>query len=195
MELAALSGTGDNFAAVLYGMKNEDDGSYRRLLSLVQEVDPSVEYFNCIHLRDGRIVVEVKHKGVAETGPLAALSDGTLLYMALCMVALQPTLRTRRTVTPPSLVLFEEPENGLYVRRLHQLFDRLKEMSERTQTIITTHSPFLLDFFDDAVEDIFVLRNGENGTEIKQANPAKVDQLLETMSMGEMLYRELLTCE
>jgi len=93
--------------------------------------------------------------------------------------------------------MIEEPENGLYARNFGKLVERLKELSEHTQVIITTHNPFLLDYFDDKPESIFVLDmpDEETGTTITSPDPKAVNELLEQMSMGEMLFREVLACE
>ena len=128
---------------------------------------------------------------------MSALSDGTLLYLALCTVALQPRVKMRRKFVRPSLIMVEEPENGLYARYFGELVKRLEELSEHTQLIITTHDPFLLDYFDDRPESIFVLNMGDEdtGTTIASPDPDRLNAMLEHMSMGEMLFREVLACE
>ena len=190
-----LEEDGRNFASVLRRISLEDKRSYGRLLTLVREIDGSIEEFEFIQVGD-KMFAQVVYKGEDSRGDLAALSDGTMQYIAMCIVSVQSEFYDRRlSVDRPTLVMYEEPENGLYARALGKLFERLSETSRMTQTFITTHNPFLLDFFDDAVEDIFVLGRGDGGTEIRPANPEKVDRLLEVMSMGEMLYRGLLACE
>jgi predicted ATPase len=90
--------------------------------------------------------------------------------------------------------MLEEPENGLYPRHLGKLVDRLKELSEHTQVIITTHNPFLLDYFDDQPESIFVVNtpDEETGTTITSPDPERLAAMLEHTSLGELLFSEVL---
>ncbi len=55
---------------------------------------------------------------------------------------------------PPNLLLIEEPENGVYPKRLGQVIELLKQLVHRSggvrfpQIILTTHSPYVLSFFE-----------------------------------------------
>jgi hypothetical protein len=72
-------------------------------------------------------------------------SDGAILFLGLLALAHLPE--------PPVLLLLEEPENGVYPTRLRQIIGLLKGMVNRTegvrfpQIILTTHSPYVLSFF------------------------------------------------
>jgi len=72
------------------------------------------------------------------------LSDGTLRFLALLALAYSPL--------PPGLICFEEPENGVHPGRLMFIVDLLRGMSERgaeegdrSQVIVNSHSPYLVD--------------------------------------------------
>lgn len=73
-------------------------------------------------------------------------SDGAILFLAFLALAYSPE--------PPGILLIEEPENGVYPTRLGQIIKLLKDMVNRTdgvrfpQIIMTTHSPYLLSFFE-----------------------------------------------
>ena len=73
-------------------------------------------------------------------------SDGEILLLGLLALAHLPE--------PPRLLLLEEPENGVYPMRLEQIIKLLKGAVNRTegirfpQLILTTHSPYVLSFFD-----------------------------------------------
>ncbi len=73
-------------------------------------------------------------------------SDGAILFLAFLAVAYTPD--------PPNLLLLEEPENGVYPKRLGEVIKLLKELVSRTegvrfpQIIISTHSPYVLSFFE-----------------------------------------------
>jgi predicted ATPase len=73
-------------------------------------------------------------------------SDGAVLLLAFLALAHLPDA--------PNLLLVEEPENGVYPKRLGEVIKILKEMVKREdghhfpQIILTTHSPFVLSFFE-----------------------------------------------
>jgi predicted ATPase len=67
------------------------------------------------------------------------LSTGTLRILALLAVLRHPT--------PPPLIVIEEIENGLDPRSIHLIVDEIRSTVEsgRSQVILATHSPYLLD--------------------------------------------------
>ncbi len=73
-------------------------------------------------------------------------SDGAILFLGLLALVHSPQ--------QPGVLLLEEPENGVYPLRLGQIITILKEMVKRTkplrfpQIILTTHSPYVLSFFE-----------------------------------------------
>ena len=70
------------------------------------------------------------------------LSTGTLRIVAL--------LACLRHPKPPPLLVVEEIENGLDPRTLHMVVEEIRATISRgkTQVILTTHSPYLLDLLD-----------------------------------------------
>ncbi len=73
-------------------------------------------------------------------------SDGAILFLGFLALAYMPN--------PPNLLLIEEPENGIYPKRLGEVIRVLKELVVRTegvrfpQIIMSTHSPYVLSFFE-----------------------------------------------
>ena len=70
------------------------------------------------------------------------LSTGTLRIVALLALLRHPS--------PPPLIAIEEIENSLDPRTIHLLVDEIRSAVEsgRTQVILTTHSPYLLDLLE-----------------------------------------------
>ena len=97
------------------------------------------------------IEVEVSDLGEAELRlreggisiPARVLSEGTLRMLGLLALA--------GVKTPPALVGFEEPENGIHPRRIEMIAELLKTRAGlgQTQYIVTTHSPLLPDRMPD----------------------------------------------
>jgi hypothetical protein len=74
--------------------------------------------------------------------PAAQASDGSMLVLAYLTLLHLPD--------PPRVILVEEPENGIHPRRLGEVLNILRQLiasQKRTQIIMTTHSPYLLDLF------------------------------------------------
>ena len=110
------------------------------------------------------------------------VSDGVVLFAGLIAHALE--------APPNALVLLEEPERGLHPRRLNELVDLLRTLVERrkTQFVMATHSPALLNVLRDEPEAILLFRRTPNGTEIRQLS--EVPELAESLTRadpGELL--------
>lgn len=89
-----------------------------------------------IRIDGGILQTYVKERGIDEPLPAIRLSDGTLRYLCLMAILLHPA--------PPPLICIEEPELGLHPDALTIIADALKEASERSQLIVTTHSEALM---------------------------------------------------
>lgn len=78
------------------------------------------------------------------------VSDGILLFTALLAILHLPE--------PPQVILLEEPENGIHPRRLAEIVSLIRRLAEEkeVQFFITTHSPIILDQFQDAPECVLV---------------------------------------
>jgi predicted ATPase len=77
------------------------------------------------------------------TLPAPQASDGLLLVLAYLALLHLPE--------PPRILLVEEPENGIHPQRLQELLNMLKELvheQSRTQVLLTTHSPYVVDCFE-----------------------------------------------
>jgi predicted ATPase len=119
-----------------------------------------------------------RESGMNTLIPANRLSDGTLRYLCLLSILCHPT--------PPPLVCIEEPELGLHPNIIHNLARLLKEASERTQLIVTTHSPDLVDYFNDEPEVIIVTEKGRYGTTLKRLDKAKLQPWLDNYRLGEL---------
>ena len=98
-----------------------------------------------------------------ETGgvfPMQRLSDGTLQWLLLLAILLDPT--------PPPLVCIDEPETGLHTDMLLTLSEMLVDASARMQLIVTTHSDMLVDCFTDLPEAVVVCDKVDGATQMKR---------------------------
>ncbi|MEM1055245.1 MAG: AAA family ATPase [Bacteroidota bacterium] len=137
-----LQEEGQNLVSTLRSILTGPRGiSVRRALqALVHGVD-TVEVVRAA----GHIIAELVYKAENKErrSDLGLESDGTIRMLAI-LVALYQT-------PAPPLIVIEEPEANLHPGALGVLADVIKEASLRTQVIITTHSPDLIDHFDPEV--------------------------------------------
>jgi predicted ATPase len=113
--------------------------------------------------------------------PATRLSDGTLRYLCLLSILCHPK--------PPTLVCLEEPELGLHPDVLPTLAELLKEASERSQIIVTTHSDVLVDALTDQPETVLVAERSATGTTLTRLDAEKLRPWLEKYRLGQLWTR------
>ncbi len=136
---------GSNLAEYILAMRDEEGGS-DALEGLVETLQVILPYAEDVvpDLREGfeREVALLLHEQGGKgrfTVPGWMLSTGTLRLVALLALLRHPR--------PPSLLCVEEIENGLDPRTIQLVVNELLNATEsgRTQIMVTTHSPYLLD--------------------------------------------------
>jgi predicted ATPase len=108
--------------------------------------------------------------------PAYRLSDGTLRWLALLAILLNPT--------PAPVTCIEEPELGLHPDMIPTLADLLREASTRTQLIVTTHSTALVDAFSDEPEAVCICEKIEGSTVIERLDKERLNVWLKDYSLG-----------
>jgi predicted ATPase len=182
---------GENFGKFLYTLHNENPRLERRILELLRLVEPKVDLFTFYSPDPDFILffLEDKHRNRFSA---QSVSDGTLRYLALCcLVAMMADARTESN--PHPLLLWEEPENGLYVGHLKQLVEQLDFAGSTSQCIFTSHSPYFIDLFDGHLEGVHLMKPGMPSSILVRPDPQRIKPLLDQMPLGELHYRELLS--
>lgn len=111
--------------------------------------------------------------------PTRSLSDGMLRFLGLALLLLLPR---------PGLITIDEPEIGLHPQLLPLLLDLMKQASEKTQLIVTTHSPLLLDEDIIELDDILLVDRKEDTGEASFTRPdkEKLGKWLENYNLGAL---------
>ncbi|WP_298944366.1 AAA family ATPase [uncultured Microbacterium sp.] len=86
---------------------------------------------------DGLFRLTLQQPGLLRPLETAELSDGTLRYLLLC-AALLPA-------RPAPLIVLNEPESSLHITLLPALARLVVRAAERTQVIVVSHAPALVD--------------------------------------------------
>jgi predicted ATPase len=129
---------------------------------------------------DQRVQLRVRWKSLHREQSAADLSDGTLRFLYLLAIFANPK--------PPALMAIDEPETGLHPSMLPIVAEYARDAANRTQVILTTHSPEFLDTFGQEAPTTTVVewRNGE--TELRVLSGEDLSYWLKQYTLGE-LYR------
>jgi len=93
----------------------------------------------------------------------------------------------------PSLVIIEEPENGLHVSMYKEVMRLAEEAADRgVEVIFTTHSPYFIDLFDRRLDAITLCEPSENGSIIEKVDPDWLKTVLRKFDLGEAHFRGLM---
>ena len=171
---------GANLAAFLYYLREKRQIEYRMIRDTVRMAAPFFDDFRLepLALNEDTILLEWLHKNSDAYFNAAALSDGTLRFIALATLLLQPKhLR-------PSVILLDEPELGLHPYAITLLASMVKQASVETQIILATQSPILLDYFDP--EDVLVADRVDGATQFNRLDSEQLAEWLEHYSLGQL---------
>ncbi|KXB29190.1 hypothetical protein AT959_18565 [Dechloromonas denitrificans] len=152
-----LKENGANWASILRTLKKTSRGkqAWEQIREMMEIVMPQLEDITTQAV-GGFIMPRFKVReasGEAHLFDPSQISDGTLRILGILLALYQ---------TPhPSLMIIEEPEQTVNPALLALLADAFREVSERTQLLITSHSPHLIDCFEPENIQVVAMQNGE----------------------------------
>lgn len=171
---------GANLPAFLYYLQEKHETSYSLIVRTVQRVAPFFDDFRLepLRLKPDDIKLEWRHKKSEQFFDASSLSDGTLRFIALATLFLQPEKHR------PSVILVDEPELGLHPYALEMLAALVRQASVTTQVIVSTQSSLLLDHFEP--EDVLVANRVDGGTQLTRLESPLLAKWLEDYSLGQL---------
>jgi len=169
--------SGDNWASTLKALNKKDRGA--ELSAALKKITGDIDDYRVVQA-GGYVIPEFRHgKGIWRGAALE--SDGTLRIAAMLTALFQEPA--------PSLIGFEEPELAVHPGALPILYDYLVEASERSQIVITTHSPELMDLFD--IDCIRVVERRNGVTTVAPVEERQRELVRKRLfSTSELLYAE-----
>ena len=171
---------GSNLAAFLYYLRNRHEEAYDLIQRTIRLAAPFFDDFvmKPLALNEDKIRLEWRHRGSDAYFNASSLSDGSLRFMALATLLLQPvSLR-------PSVILVDEPELGLHPYAITILASLIKQASVETQIVTSTQSSLFLDHFQP--EDVLVADRVDGATRITRLDAEKLNVWLEDYSLGQL---------
>ena len=174
-----LSETGDNLPNVIQYLKEQHESRLEDILRTLSERVPRLERVESQFMPDGRLLLQIKDAPFEQPILAKFASDGTLKMLAYLTLLYDPN--------PPELIGIEEPENHLHPRLLPELAEECRMATEKTQLMVTTHSPFFVDGLKP--EELWVLYRDEQGyTQARRAFDMKgvPEFVKEGASLGQL---------
>ncbi|MGI9303007.1 MAG: AAA family ATPase [Gammaproteobacteria bacterium] len=171
---------GSNLPAFLFHLQEKHFIEYTLIRKTIQRVAPFFDDFSLrpSRLNENKIRLEWRHVGSDAFFDVSSLSDGSLRFIALATLFLQPEEYR------PSVILVDEPELGLHPYAITMFAALVKQVSKETQVIVSTQSPLLLDHFEP--EDVLVADRVKGETRLTRLAGEKLDTWLEEYSLGQL---------
>lgn len=176
---------GGNLAAYLGLLRASYPDNYSMIVETIGLVAPFFDDF--VPAREGSKLVQLEwlEKGKPDVVFNAhALSDGTLRFICLSTLLLQPW------DLMPDTILIDEPELGLHPYAIVILADLLKRAAERKQVIVSTQSVELMNLMEP--EDIVVVDREGGASTFHRLDAERLKGWLEDYSLGELWNQNVL---
>lgn len=171
---------GANLASTLREMKRTQGDLATALQKSIQVVMPDVADFQ-VNQVGGYLVTKLLHNTSKQSRALFELSqesDGTLRMLGILTALFQDPPRT--------LLALEEPELTIHPGVLSLLWEEIENASARTQILVTTHSPDLLDMCK--AESIRIVEKVEGQTNIGPIEETQKQAIQERLfAPGELM--------
>ena len=174
----------ENLPAFLYLLQEKYPDHMANIRDTIRQIAPFFDRFRLAPLRlnPSKIKLEWQEKGTDSYFTASALSDGTLRFICLATLLLQPTL--------PPLVLLDEPELGLHPAAITLLASILDSASTRTQVIVATQSVTLVNQFEPS--DVWTVDREEHQSVFRRLSETKMEGWLEDYALGELWEKNVL---
>ena len=173
-----------NLAAFLYRLKDKSPTHYANIVDATRLVFPFFDDFALAPsaLNPDKIRLEWRETGSDAYFNASALSDGTLRFMCLSTLLLQPYL--------PTAILLDEPELGLHPYAITILAELLRGAATKTQVIVSTQSLSLVNQFEP--EDIIVVEREERHSVFRHLDKADMQSWLDDYGLGDLWEKNII---
>jgi predicted ATPase len=174
----------ENLAAYLYYLQEKQSDHFALIQDTVRRIAPFFGDFRLApqRLNASKIRLEWNEKGHDGYFDATSLSDGTMRFICLATLLLQPEL--------PSVILLDEPELGLHPAAVILLADLLGIASERSQVLVATQSVTLINQLTP--EQVWTVNREDDQSVFRKLGPSDYEAWLEDYSLGELWEKNLI---
>ena len=176
---------GGNLAAFLYLLQEKHNKHFKRIEHIIKSVAPYFERFQLQpdRLNEERINLEwteINHPDFLFNA--SHFSDGTLRFIALATLLMQPDM--------PEIIIIDEPELGLHPVAINTLAGLIKKASVRSQIIISTQSVNLVGNFEP--ENIITVDRLENQSVFNRLAKENLEDWLSDFTLGDLWLKNII---
>jgi len=165
-----------NLAAFLLRISVTHPEHFERIVETVRQVAPFFGSFVLKEVGSGQTQLLWKDRFCDLVYYPSQLSDGTLRYICLATLLLQPD--------PPATLIIDEPELGLHPLAIKLLASLLHDAAQRGQIIVSTQSSLLLDEVEP--EQVIVANQRDGETVLERLDASSLDTWLEDYTLGQL---------
>ncbi|TVR04613.1 MAG: ATPase [Deltaproteobacteria bacterium] len=175
---AFLQPDGSNLASFIEYLSNRHPQAFRQLQDDMRYVVPGFRKLELSPIGGAAEGLEIRivEKGLPRSTPLADASYGSVRALALLAILHDPS--------PPQLTCIEEVDHGLHPHAMDRLVERFREATARTQLLLATHSPSLVNRLEPS-ELLVCERDPDTGESLLPAvDPHDVVRMREATDLG-----------
>jgi len=183
-----LQVSGANLAAFLDYLLRKDRKRFDQIQAALQSLVPGLEEISITTPSAETRAVTMKIESGFEI-PGQRLSTGVRMLFFFVALAHHPN--------PPDVALIEEPENGVHPKRLKDIVELLRGLTEGklsgrpVQVLMTTHSPYLLDHIKPPEDQVIVFRRESDGRRsAHEADEKRLKAFLDEFMLGEVWFNQ-----
>lgn len=174
---------GENLISFLYGIRETKLVVYNLIIKTIQSIAPYFRDFYFAPEESGKIRLRWQSKYSDTIYGVNDLSDGTIRFIALSVLFLQPN--------PPHVIIIDEPELGLHPTAIAKLAGLIKSVSRKgTQVILATQSTDLIGYFEP--EDIITVDQINGESRFERLNTEELKIWLEDYTLDDLWKRKII---
>ena len=175
-----------NLAAYLYFLEQKHPQEFRNITDTVRLIAP---FFNSFvlkrsSLRQDLIQMGWQHKHSDDYFNANSLSDGTLRFICLATLLLQPVYKL------PKTILLDEPELGLHPAAIDLLANLLKSAAVSTQVIVSTQSVTLVNQLEPT--SVIVVDREDDQSFFRRLTEEELESWVEDYGLGDMWEKNII---
>lgn len=175
---------GENLGAFLFNIKEEEPVIYNRIIKTIQSVAPYFSDFYFKPNKEGYLRLQWQDKYSNTIYGVNDLSDGTIRFIALTTLFMQPEL--------PTSIIIDEPELGLHPVAITKLAGMIQSVAAKgCQVILATQSTDLISHF--APEDIITVDQHNGESQFERLNSESLSVWLEDYTIDDLWKRNIIT--
>lgn len=179
-----LYSNGSNLASFLFNIQETDKIVYNKIIKTIKSIAPYFSDFFLQPNNEKNVRLQWTDRYSETIYGVTDLSDGTIRFIALTVLFMQPIL--------PDTIIIDEPELGLHPTAIAKLAGMIKSVSKKDcQVIIATQSTDLISHFQP--EDIITVDQIEGESKFNRLDNEKLSLWLDDYTIDDLWKRNIIS--